>query len=101
MGKKLTKKKVKAFHLCSFSTGNHAGELTPIRAKEIQLAVSYFIKRDVKPGNIFVFGQSRGGWSTLYFAAKNKNKNWVDMLFFPLPFVTLDPYDAGVLSKIT
>jgi len=68
----ISNKRVLAFHLCSFSTGSYAGELTPIRAREIRLAVSYFIKRGVKSGNIFIFGQSRGGWSTLYFAAKNK-----------------------------
>jgi hypothetical protein len=71
-GGKINNKRVMAFHLCSFSTGSFAGDLTPIRATEIQLAVSYFIKLGVKAGNIFIFGQSRGGWSTLYFAAKNK-----------------------------
>ena len=60
-----------AFHLCSYSAGSYAGELTPIRAKEIQLAVSYFLKLGIEEKNIFVFGQSRGGWSTLFFAAKN------------------------------
>jgi hypothetical protein len=73
-GKEINNKRVVAFHLCSFSTGNYAGELTPIRATEIQLAVSYFIELGVKAGNIFVFGQSRGGWSALYFAANNKKQ---------------------------
>ena len=71
-GREINNKKVKAFYLCSFSTGLFAGDLTPIRATEIQLAVSYFIKLGVKAGNIFIFGHSRGGWRTLYFAAKNK-----------------------------
>ena len=71
-GKKINKRRVVAFHLCSFSIGSYAGELTPIRAREIRLSVSYFIKLGVKAGNVFIFGQSRGGWSTLYFAAKNK-----------------------------
>ena len=73
-GTAINNKRVMAFHLCSFSTGSFAGDLTPTRAKEIQLAVSYFVKLGVKVGNIFIFGQSRGGWSTLYFAAKNKKK---------------------------
>ena len=71
-GTEISNKKVMAFHLCSFSYGAYNGNLTPIRATEIKLAVSYFLKLGVRPGNIFIFGQSRGGWSTLYFAAKNK-----------------------------
>ena len=71
-GKKINNKRVVAFHLCSFSIGSYAGQLTPIRAREIRLAVSYFIKLGVTARNIFIFGQSRGGWSSLYFAAKNK-----------------------------
>jgi len=31
-----------------------------------------FNKIGVKTKNVFIFGQSRGGWSTLYFSAKNK-----------------------------
>ena len=72
--REINNKKVMAFHLCSYSAGSYAGELTPIRAKEIQLAVSYFLKLGIEEKNIFVFGQSRGGWSTLYFAAKNTNR---------------------------
>ena len=73
-GRAINNKRVMAFHLCSFSAGSFAGDLTPIRATEIQLAVSYFVKLGVRAGNIFIFGQSRGGWSTLYFAAKNKKQ---------------------------
>jgi len=83
VGREINHKMVMAFHLCSFSTGNYAGELTPIRAKEIQLAVSYFMKLGVKAGNIFIFGQSRGGWSTLYFAAKNNKKLGGYVVFSP------------------
>ena len=71
-GTKISNKTVMPFHLCSFSYGNYQGELTPIRATEIQLAVRYIVKLGVPPGNIFVFGQSRGGWSTLYYAAKRR-----------------------------
>lgn len=73
-GIQINKKTVTSFHLCSFSAGTFRGDLTPIRANEIQLAVSYFLRLGVKAGDIFIFGQSRGGWSTLYFGAKNKNK---------------------------
>ena len=65
-------KSVLPFHLCSFSVGSYANELTIIRAQEINRAVEYFVKNGVKPRNIFIFGQSRGGVSTLYFAATNK-----------------------------
>lgn len=83
-GKKINNKRVLAFHLCSFSAGSYVGELTPIRAKEIRLAVLYLIKLGVKAKNIFIFGQSRGGWSALYFAAKNKkNKLGGYVVFSP------------------
>jgi len=68
----ISNKEVVVFHLCSYSTGNYAGRLTPKRAEEIELSVEYFLKLGILPQNIFIFGHSRGGWSTLYFAAKNK-----------------------------
>ena len=69
---KISNKTVMPFHLCSFSYGNYSGQLTPIRATEIHLAVQYIEKLGVTPGNMFVFGQSRGGWSTLYYAAQRR-----------------------------
>ena len=41
---KISNKNVMAFHLCSFSFGSSNGDLTPIRATEIKLALSYFVK---------------------------------------------------------
>jgi hypothetical protein len=73
-GSKINENPILTFHLCSFSVGwGDAGDLTIIRAKEIGRAVEFFRKIGVQTNKIFIFGQSRGGWSTLYFAAKNKN----------------------------
>jgi hypothetical protein len=69
---KLLGKTVTVFHLCSYSTGAFAGMLTPIRANEIELSVKYFLEQGVPSKNIFIFGQSRGAWSALYHASKNK-----------------------------
>jgi hypothetical protein len=72
-GIKVNGNTILAFRLCSFSVGwGDAGYLTAIRAKEIKRSVSFFNKVGVKTKNVFIFGQSRGGWSTLYFSAKNK-----------------------------
>jgi pimeloyl-ACP methyl ester carboxylesterase len=101
-GRKINNKRVMAFHLCSFSTGNYAGQLTRIRATEIQLAVSYFVKLGVKAGNIFVFGQSRGGWSALYFAANNKKQKLGGYIVFapaicgPRPLSCWDVIDEHI-----
>ena len=71
-GMKINENSILAFHLCSFSVGMDRGNLTIIRAKEIGKAVDFFEEIGIKTKKIFIFGQSRGGWSTLYFAAKNK-----------------------------
>jgi pimeloyl-ACP methyl ester carboxylesterase len=72
-GTKINENPILTFHLCSFSVGwGDAGDLTITRAKEIGRAVEFFSKIGVQTNKIFIFGQSRGGWSTLYFAAKNK-----------------------------
>ncbi len=61
-------KVVMVFHLCSRAVGLEPGDLTPKRAKEIEAAVALFLHNGIPARQIFVAGQSRGGWSALYFA---------------------------------
>jgi len=68
----INNKEVTAFHLCSYSNARSSEELTFIRATEIFYSVKYFLDLGIPAKNIFVFGHSRGGWSTLFFASQNK-----------------------------
>jgi len=82
IGKNINSKKIIAIHLCSYSFNANFDELVKIRAKEIKHSISYITGLGVSARNIFVFGQSSGGWSALYYAAKHQSPELGGYLIF-------------------
>lgn len=89
--KEIKGNKVLTFHLCSKATGRKPESLTIIRAREIHNTVEAFKGVGVKTDNIFVLGQSRGGWASMYYSAYYGKKNGGVIVFSPS--ICSDTYD--------
>ena len=83
--KAIGNKKFLIFYLCSHSSEDNQtlGTLHKKRAEEIALAVKFITARGIQSEHIVIAGQSWGGWSSLYYAAKYKPKTLAILTFAP------------------